>query len=186
MKKPLFALGLSLLAAHALAGDMKAGLWEIKTIKQVMDGRDMSAQMAAAQAQMQQQMASLPPEQRKKMESMMGRQGAGATPGAIRICVSEEAAKRDTPIIDPEGQCKPTKMSRSGNTSRYEFDCTIKGRHTVGKGEGTVSGNAINSRMDMTTTDATGRHSMQMESQMTWLGADCRGLAPIGGAAKQK
>ena len=73
MKKTMFALGLSLLAAPVFAGDMKAGLWEVKTTKQVVDGQDMQAQMR----QMQQQMASLPPEQRKQMEAMMGRQGMG-------------------------------------------------------------------------------------------------------------
>ncbi|MCC7269571.1 MAG: hypothetical protein IT468_02505, partial [Rhodocyclaceae bacterium] len=57
MKRFVPALALSLLAAPALAGDMKAGLWEVKTIKQVVDGQDMRAQMQ----QMQQQMASLPP-----------------------------------------------------------------------------------------------------------------------------
>ncbi len=179
MKKTFLALSLALLAVPAFAGDMKAGLWEIKTVKQVMDGRDMAAQMAAAQAQMQQQLASLPPEQRKQMEAMMGRQGT--SPGTTRICVSPEAARRDEPMLDPEGRCKPTKMSRSGNTTRFEFDCTSNGRRSVGKGESTVSGNTIGSRMDMTTTDATGRHTMQTESLMTYLGPDCKGLAPIGG-----
>jgi hypothetical protein len=160
---------------------MKAGLWEVKTLKQMMDGQDMKAQMAAAQAQMQQQMASMPPEQRKQMEAMLGRQGMGmGGGGAMRICVSEEMAKRDTPVVDPEGRCQPTKMSRSGNTMRYEVDCTVEGRRSQGKGESTFSGNTIHSRMDMTTTDARGRHTMQSESQMTWLGRDCQGLAPVG------
>ncbi len=187
MKKCLFVAFIPLLAAHAFAADsgMKAGLWEIKTIKQVMDGQDMKAQMAAAQAQMQQQMASMPPEQRKQMESMMGRQGVNmGAGGAARICVSEEMAKRDTPVVDPEGRCQPTRMSRSGNTMRYEVDCTVEGRRSQGKGESTFSGNTVHSRMDMTTTDARGRHTMQTESQMTYLGANCGGLAPIGGGRR--
>ena len=155
MKKIILALGFPLLAAPALAGDMKAGLWEMKTIKQIMDGRDMKAQMAAAQAQMQQQMASMPPDQRRQMEAMMSRQGMSmGGDGTARICISPEAAKRDEPMVDPEGRCKPTKMSRSGNTTRFEFDCNTEGRRSVGKGESTVSGNTISSRMDMTTTDA--------------------------------
>lgn len=184
MKKMILALGLSLLAAPVFAGDMKAGLWEMKTIKQIMDGRDMKAQMAAAQAQMQQQLASMPPDQRKQMEAMMGRQGAGGG-GTTQICISEEMAKRDSPMVDPDGRCQPTKMSRSGNTTRYEIDCTTEGRRSVGKGESTVSGNSISSRMDMTTTDARGTHTMQTESQMTYLGADCRGLAPIGAGRRK-
>ncbi len=181
MKKTLLALTLTLLAAPAFAGDMKAGLWEMKTMKQVVDGQDMRAQMQ----QMQQQMASLPPEQRKQMEAMMGRQGMAMGPGgATRMCISEEMARRDSPVVDPDGRCQPTRMSRSGNTMRYEFDCVMEGRRTVGKGENTASGNTINSRMDATTTDASGRHTMQTESQMTYLGPDCRGLAPVGGAKR--
>ena len=186
MNKLVPALALSLLAAPALAGDMKAGLWEVKTLRQIMDGRDMKAQMAAAQAQMQQQLASMPPDQARQMRAMMERQGVSmGGDGTARICISEEAARRDEPMIDPEGRCKPAKVSRSGNTTRFEFDCTAEGRHSVGKGESTVSGNGINSRMDMTTTDARGTHTMQTESQMTWLGADCKGLAPVGGARRK-
>lgn len=177
MKKMILALGFPLLAAPAFAGDMKAGLWEMKTTRQIVDGQDMRAQMQ----QMQQQLAGLPPEQRKQMEAMMGRQGMAMGPGgATRMCISEEMAKRDTPMVDPDGRCQPTKMSRSGSTTRYEIDCMMDGRRTTGKGESTVSGNAISSRMDMTTMDASGRHTMQTESQMTYLGPDCKGLAPVG------
>lgn len=181
MKKTVLALALPLLAAPALAGDMKAGLWEVKTTRQIVDGQDMRAQMQ----QMQQQMASLPPDQRRQMEAMMNKQGVGMGPGgATRMCISEEMAKRDTPVVDPEGRCQPTKISRSGNTTRYEIDCMMDGRRTTGKGESTVSGNSIASRMDMTTMDASGRHTMQTESQMTWLGPDCKGLAPVGGSRR--
>ena len=177
MKKLVPILFLSLLAAPALAGDMKAGLWEVKTTKQIIDGQDMQAQMR----QMQQQMANLPPEQRKQMETMMGRQGMSMGPGGVtRMCIGEELAKRETPMIDHEGRCQPTKMSRSGSTTRYEYDCAIEGRRTQGKGESTVSGNSISTRMDAVTMDSSGRHTMQMESQMTYLGPDCRGMTPIG------
>ncbi|MEZ5615072.1 MAG: DUF3617 domain-containing protein [Rhodocyclaceae bacterium] len=181
MKKTIISLGLALFSASALAGDMKAGLWEVKTIRQVVDGQDMQAQMR----QMQQQMAGLPPEQRKQMEAMMGRQGIGMGPGgATRMCISEEMARRDAPVVDPEGRCQPSKISRSGSTMRYEIDCTSNGRRTTGKGESTFSGNTVRSRMDMTTMDASGRHTMQTESQMTYLGPDCKGLAPVGGGRR--
>jgi hypothetical protein len=94
-------------------------------------------------------------------------------------------AKRDTPVVDPDGRCQPTKVSRSGNTMRYEIDCMMDGRRSQGKGESTVSGNAISSRMDMVTMDASGRHTMQTESQMTYLGPDCKGLAPVGSAKRK-
>lgn len=182
MKNLVPALALILLAAPALAGDMKAGLWEMKTIRQVVDGQDMQAQMR----QMQQQMAGLPPEQRKQMEAMMGRQGIGmGAGGAMRMCISEEMAKRDAPVLDPDGQCQPAKVSRSGNTVRYEIDCMMEGRRSQGKGESTFSGNSVHSRMDMVTMDASGRHTMQSESQMTYLGPDCKGLAPVGAGRRR-
>lgn len=175
---PLLLLPLS--ATPALAQGMKPGLWEIKTIKQMVDGQDMAAQMAAAQAQMRQQMANMSPEQRKQIEAMMGGQGSTAGSGSARICISPEMAKREEPLLDPQGQCKPTKTSRSGNTTRFEFDCTTAQGRSVGKGQSTVTGNGIHSVMDMTTSGPRGTHTMQSESQMNYLGPDCQGLAPVG------
>lgn len=174
------ALLLPLFATPALAQGMKPGLWEIKTLKQVMDGKDMTAQMAAAQAQMRQQMASMSPEQRKQLEAMMGGRGANAGDSSMRICISPEVAKREEPMIDPEGRCKPTRTSRSGNTTSFEFDCTTAQGRSVGKGQSTVSGNSIHSKMNMNTSGQGGTHTMESESQMNYLGPDCQGLAPVG------
>ncbi len=182
MKTIVSILVLGFFAAPALAGDMKAGLWEVKTIKQIVDGQDMHAQMQA----MQKQLAALPPAQRKQMEAMMASQGVGMSGNAMRICISEEAARRNAPVIDPEGRCQPGKMVRSGNTVRFEIDCVMDGRRTTGKGESTFAGNSVRSRMDMTTIDRDGKHTLQSESQMTYLGVDCRGLAPVGASAKGK
>jgi hypothetical protein len=176
MRKPmiavLFALGGT---AFAQGSGLKPGLWEVKQIKQVMDGRDMAAQMAAAQAQMQQSLAKMPPEQRKQMEAMMGGRSAG---GGTRICISPAMAARDKPMVDPEGRCEPAKVSRSGNTTHFEFNCKSDGRTMVGKGESTITSDLVHTRMDMTTTDASGRHTMQSESQMKYLGPDCQGIKP--------
>jgi hypothetical protein len=160
---------------------MKAGLWEMRTLKQVMDGKDMQAQMSAAQAQMQQAMADMPPAQRKQMEATMARQGAAMSGGgAHRICISPEMAARDKPLVDPDGKCEPAKVSRSGNKSSFEINCKSDGGSMVGKGDSTVTGDSISTKMDMTTSDATGKHTMQTESQMKYLGADCGGLKPVG------
>ena len=186
MKRLIVAATLAVVASSPCAQTpgMKAGLWEMKTIKQVMDGKDMQAQMAAAQAQMQQSMANMPPEQRKQMEAAMAKQGAAMSGGgAMRMCISPEMAARDKPMLDPEGKCEPAKMSRSGNKTSYEFNCKTAGGSMFGKGDSTFAGDTISSRMDMTTTDATGKHTMQTESQMKYLGADCGTLKPVGQAA---
>lgn len=182
MIKVLSAFILGFLATPAMAGDMKAGLWEIKTIRQVVDGQDMQAQMQA----MQKQLAALPAAQRKQMEAMMAGQGVGMSGGAMRICISEEAARRNTPVIDAEDRCQPRKLMRSGNTVRFEIDCVMDGRPTKGKGESTFSGNSVHSRMDMATSGPDGSHTMHTESQMTYLGPDCKGLAPVGAKAKAR
>jgi hypothetical protein len=183
MRKSIVAVLVALSGtAFAQGSGLKPGLWEVKQLKQVMDGRDMNAQMAAAQAQMQQSLAKLPPEQRKQMEAMMGKQGAG---GGTRICISPAMAARDKPMVDPDGRCEPAKVSRSGNKTSFEFNCTRDGRTMVGKGESTVSSDLVQTRMDMTTTDATGRHTMQNESQMKYLGPDCQGIKPADQLAKE-
>jgi len=182
-----FALAIT--AALSVSGawaaeNMKAGLWEIHVIKQTMDGHDMTQQMAAAQAQMQEQMAKMSPAQRKQMEQMMGKQ-ANATPNVHRICVSREMAARDKPMVSADSKCEPTKYSRSGNKVTFEMNCAPDhGRKMTGKGESINSGDTITSRMDMVMTDDKGQHTMQTESQMKFLGTDCQGVKPVDHIAK--
>jgi hypothetical protein len=104
MSKLLLSCGLLLAGLTALAAGMnlKPGLWEIKMIKQVVDGRDMTAAMMSMADNMQQAMASMTPEQRAKMQATLGGTGLGTNNG-FRICVSPEMAKRNTPIVDKDG-----------------------------------------------------------------------------------
>jgi hypothetical protein len=185
MKKLTLAILIALSgAAFAQSSSLKPGLWEIKPISQIVDGRDMTAQMASAQAKMQQEMANMPPDQRKQVEAMMGHQGASAG-GGIRICVSPAMAARDKPMVDPEGRCEPATVNRSGNKTSFEFNCTANGRTSVGKGESTVSGDTVTTRVDLTMTDARGRHTIKSESQMKYLGSDCQGIKPLDQLAKK-
>lgn len=180
MKQCTLAI-LVILSGTAFAqSNLKPGLWEVKATRQVVDGRDLTAQMAAVSAKMEQAMANMTPEQRKQMEAMMNSQGRpqSASGGATRICVSPAMAKMDKPMVDPEGRCEPTKVTRNGNKTSFEFNCARDGRTQVGSGESTVSGDTVTSRMDMTVTDAQGRHTMQTESQMRFLGTDCQGIKP--------
>jgi hypothetical protein len=88
------------LAAHADGIGLKPGLWEVRVVKQVVDGRDLSAQMAGVNDRMRQAVASMPPEQRAQREAMMRQRGAGAGhEGSTRICVSPEMARRDRPFL---------------------------------------------------------------------------------------
>jgi hypothetical protein len=183
MSKSLFSCLLVLAALSAFAAGMglKPGLWEVKVIKQVIDGRDMTAQIAAASANMQQAMANMPPEQRARMQAMVGNNGAGqGGSGGFRICVSPEMAKRNAPMVDKEGRCQPGTVTHSGNETTYEFSCNINGNASEGKGQVTAAGDVITNRMDMTSHAANGKtRVMHTESEMHYLGSDCGDVKPI-------
>jgi hypothetical protein len=171
---------LAALAAYSAGLGLKPGLWEIKVVKQVMDGRDMTAQMAAGRATMQLQMANMPPEQRARIQAMMPNSGVDPITGGFRICVSPEMAKRDTPIVDKDGHCQPATVKHDGNVTTYEFSCSSNGSTREGKGEATSAGDLITNRTDMTMHTANGAtHVMHSESEMRYLGADCGDVKPI-------
>lgn len=173
-------------AAFADSASLKPGLWEIQLLQQVVDGHDISAQMAAAQTEMQQAMANMPPAQRSQMEAMMGHSTVNnAAAGSYRICVSPAMAARNQPMIDPQGHCQPTNLIRTGNQTHFAFNCTSHGHTEVGKGVSSITGNLVKSRIDMTMTNALGSHTMHTESQMKFLGADCEGIKPIDQLAKE-
>jgi len=181
MKKITLTL-LALLSGSAFAqgSGIKPGLWETKQLKQIMDGRDMLAQMAAAQAEMQKFMAKMPPAQREKMEAMMKQQGRSmpGPDGSTRICISAAMAANDKPMVDPEGRCKPGSVNRSGDKISFEFDCSEGERSMVGKGENIIGDDTVTTRVDMLTKDPKGQHKIQSEYQMRYLGADCKGIKP--------
>jgi hypothetical protein len=182
MSKFLFSCGLMLVGLAALAAGMnlKPGLWEIKVVKQVMDGRDMSAQMAANAANMQQAMANLTPEQRAKMQAMLPSTAGFGNNGGFRICVSPEMAKRNTPMIDKDGRCQPATVNHSGNVTTYEFSCSSNGSSRQGKGQVTTVGDVVTNVADMTSTTANGgTHVMHSETEMRFVGADCGDVKPI-------
>jgi hypothetical protein len=182
MNKALIAIIVTLSgAASAQSPTLKPGLWEMKSIRQVVDGRDLTAQRAAASARMEQAMANMTPEQRAQMEAMMSAQGGGSpgvAGGGTRICISPAMAAKDKPMVGSDGRCEPAKVNRSGNKTSFEFNCSADGRTEVGRGESTVSGDTVTTRVDMAMTDARGRHTMQTESQMKYLGPDCQGIKP--------
>lgn len=187
MKRFTVAACLALVAGSTWAEPMmKAGLWEMRIEKQVMDGQDMTAAIAAAQAELQKMMANMPPERRKQMEQAMGGKGiapiaGGGSGNASRLCISPEMAARDKPVAMPDGRCEPAKTQRSGNRIVFELNC----QGLVGKGESVITGDSVSSRMDMTMSDARGKHEMHMESRMNYLGPDCKGLKPLDQIARE-
>jgi hypothetical protein len=170
------------LASHAAGLGLKPGLWEVKVVRQVMDGKDLSAQMSAALSQAQQALASLPPEQRARVEAMMNNAGvARGANGGFRICVSLEMAQRNAPVLDKDGHCQPAMLTRHGDQVAFQFNCTTNGTTTQGMGEATVTPESVTTHTEMTSTSSTGTHQMQNDTAMTYISADCGDLKPPQG-----
>ena len=160
---------------------LKPGLWEVRVVKQVVDGRDLSRQLAQANMQMQQAMQSMPPAQRAQMESMLKQHGMRPGNGGYQICITAEMARRDTPILDKNGRCHTSKVDRNGNHTSFAFSCRSKGTTTTGTGVAQLSSELVTTRTNTTTENAKGeKHTMQVESQMKYLQADCGDVKPLG------
>ncbi len=167
-----------LLAALLLAGSAAAapaqqqiapGLWE-----HTMTLQGSSAQGADANKQMREQMAALPPEQRKMMEQMMARQGVGVGPSAntVRVCISPAQARRGE-LPQDDGDCKHEVVERSGNTLHYKFSCSGEDRSS-GAGEYTlISDKAYRGKGVIDTVVEGQPQRMSISQSGKWLRADC-------------
>ncbi|MBI4998311.1 MAG: DUF3617 domain-containing protein [Rhodocyclales bacterium] len=178
MKKTILAAALAVSAAGALAAAdpaIRPGLWEVKLVRQTMDGRDVTVLVPAALAGFQQLMGNLTPQQRKQMEATFGRPPTTTTQ---RICISAEMAAGDRPLLPPDVKCEPTAFSREAGRVTFEFSCAEQGRTTTGKGESILASESVSTRIDMVTNDANGKHTWQNHSQATYVGADCGNLKP--------
>lgn len=174
--KHLVAATLALFTFAAGAQNLKPGLWEVT---QKMEG---SGQRGQAMAQMQQQMANMPPEQRKMMQEMMAKQGVQMAPGgaaggmSVRICMTREMVEKNE-FPAQQGDCKTTQQSRSGNTMKMAFACTNP--PSSGQGEMTfVSPEAYGMKMAVSSTVNGKPEKMNMEGAGKWLGSDCGKIKP--------
>jgi len=149
--------------------DMKPGLWEVHILKMEQNGQDMLVMMRQA-------MASIPPEQRKKM----GLSGNDAT--VARMCYSEAMVKGDSWMAGQNAQkqgCSPPKVNRSGNRGAFEVTCN----NMTSKGEYETTGDQISMKTE-TTTGPGGKDKIAQEMQMKFLGSDCGNIKPLDQIAK--
>jgi len=61
----------------------------------------------------------------------------------------------------------------------FTLNCTRDGRTTVGSGERMINGDSISTHVNMKMTDSHGTRTMEMESEMRYLGSDCKGIKPL-------
>jgi hypothetical protein len=174
-------------AVHAdAANGLKPGLWETRTLKMSMDGKDMLPQVRAAQEQMRQSLAAMPAEQRKKMEALVGAQGGDPT--VQRLCVSAEMAKSAQSVLPrpARADCAEPRLSRSGNRTTFEVSCKQGGSTVTSKGETVASGDQLSTQVETVSTEPGGaRHTMLAETQMKFIGADCGSLKPLDQTMQQ-
>lgn len=167
-----FALAAACAASGAFAQNLKPGLWELQ--HRMKGNPEMERQMEEAR----QQMAALPPEQRKQMEAMMAGRGVQMGPGgpSMRVCLSKEMVERND-IPAQQGDCKTTRQQRTGNTLKVAFTCT----NPPSSGESQMTFNSPESYAMKTTATSNieGRvEKMSVEGTGKWLGADCGSLKP--------
>jgi hypothetical protein len=168
-------LAAALFTVSASAQSMKPGLWEVTN-----NMKSGSGEMEKARAQMQQQMASMPPEQRKKMEEAMAQHGAkmGAGGMTAKTCMTKEMVDSNQ-FHAQRGDCKTTKQERSGNTMKVAYTCTNP--PSTGEGQFTfTSPEAYTMKMVINTTQEGKPETMNMEASGKWLSADCGSIKPMG------
>jgi hypothetical protein len=176
--KHVLLAALVVAATGASAQSLKPGLWEISQKMQSSSGK-----MEQGRAKLNQQMANMPPEQRKRVEEMMAKNGvqlgAGGPGGGmtVKICMTKEMAERNE-MPAQQGDCKTTQQSRSGNTMKMAFACSKP--PSSGEGQVTfVSPEAYNMKMVMSTTVDGKPEKVNMDGAGKWLGSDCGTIKPL-------
>lgn len=170
-------LALSATAPSAQAQATKPGLWEITS---KVGG---NSEMNLAMAQMQKEMANMPPEQRKQMEAMLGKQGMSmsSAPGGgmqIKTCISKEMAEKSQMPIQTQGDCTSTVSDKTSTGMRLKFVCTNP--PSSGDGQITFSGDsAYAMKMNVTASRQGKAQTTTIEGSGKWLGADCGSIKPM-------
>jgi hypothetical protein len=162
---------LALAGGAAMAEDsIKPGLWEITSQN--------SGAASAAMAQMQAQLAAMPPAQRAQIEAMMAKHGMSASGSngggmAIKACITPEMAQKGVVPVQQNGKCTTT-SSRSGKTVDMSYTCATQ---PPSSGQGQIT-------FDSDTSYTMKMHAVQngmpvdMNMAGRWLGADCGSIKP--------
>jgi hypothetical protein len=158
----------------------KPGLWEVQTTTQ--------GQGAAQPPNMKEMTDSMPPAQRAQVEKMMKERGVGrgGQPNSFRYCMTKEQAERDPTVSpDPDTKCTNQMHATSSTEAKFSFNCQRKdGSKTEGQGRAfdlTPETYAMDMQMKIHQPGQGAPMDMQIAQRGKWLGADCKGVKPIGG-----
>ncbi len=167
---------LALVGLPAVANDMKSGLWELTT--------DIAGTGATDQFndQIRQQIATMPPEQRKKMEELMVRPAPSSSvpSGNItkrQLCISKDAADNKNPPMQLPTSCTRTVVSQTANNAKANVVCTQP--PMSGETEIVVtSDRAFNLKAAFATTTQGLPRTFAINMTGLWLSEDCGSVKP--------
>jgi len=188
-------------AAHAesIKVDMTAGLWENSMTWDGEGLKEMQAlqneEMKAAMAQMKEQFATMPPEQRKQMEAIMAQSGLSvndegislrdhqlqisASGTQVKSCITQAEIDQGGFPDNAEG-CKSTLQQISATRFKATFVCMGE-EQASGESEVTFHSPKHYSGQGKMTAQFEGKpREMTFKMEGTWLGSDCGSVAPIG------
>ena len=170
---------LAMAAASAGAQTMKPGLWEMTN---KMGG---SPEIDQAMAQLQQQMANMPPEQRKMMEDMMAKKGmgmgmGGVSPGGIvvKACITKEMAERNQLPMQHSGDCTNTISDKTSTGMKMKFTCTNP--PSSGEGQFNFLGDSAYTLKMKISTAAQGKPQVTtVDGSGKWVTSECGNITPM-------
>lgn len=177
-KTTLGALLLLACSLPAAAQSIKPGLWDLSSQFTSPD-----PQLQAAMNTMQQRLASMPPEQRAQMESVLRKNGVqldASSSGGLRtrVCMTREMAERKEFPVQP-GECTQKYTEQSGGKGLVSFSCTKP--RLNGQGEITMLSDTSYRAHVRVTSQEHGNQTVDTDVTGTWAGADCGSLKPLGG-----
>ncbi len=143
---------------------IKLGLWEVTS---------KSATMDAARVMMQEQMKTMPPEQRAQMENRMGGLGAGPR----KVCVTKDMIEKGLVGESQSKDCDAT-TTWKGRSSVTDFKC--KSGQTGRTEFNYPNPETYSGVVDIKNAERTDRpdRSGKIELAGKWLSADCGDVVP--------
>lgn len=183
MKTRLIAATLVMVAAaagnQAAAQALKPGLWDIRQSAPNGSGQAMAEQMA----RIRKDIAAMPAEQRKQMESLMAatdnNQVQFTDKGmSLKACVTADDAARLENLVVKDGNCTMQRSPLVAGQIKMNISCTSP----PSTGNGTIRFQGDTGyEMDVTMTSKVQGQTRtnKMSSTGKWLGSDCGKVKPF-------
>lgn len=168
----LSTLALSLLgstSATAVGFGLKPGLWEVST-KMKRGDKEFDPQ-----AEMKRHFEKMSPDQRKKMEAMMGKSGMGRSEAGMKICHTKESLEQGKALGHrPDSKCDTQIVNQTSSKMVMDFKCKDGAK---GTGEWNLKSDTnYDGRMMMTSKDGVASEIIQSGK---FLSADCGTVKPF-------